>query len=146
MHAIGNFAAGAVSFGIGWSLLSPPGYTLALVPLWVLSGTVVYTSVLVLVGSLAFRLVTPSVPYLFTVHQMLGTSRYPITIYPRWLHLVLLYVLPFGTAIFIPANFLRGEGPLWQALVLPPLGAFGIALVAKRAWTSALNGYQSSGS
>jgi ABC-2 type transport system permease protein len=146
LHALGNFAAGAVAFGLGWSLVSPPAWVLVLLPLWVLSGAVVYTGVLVLVGSLSFRLITPGVPYLFTVHQLLGTSRYPITIYPRWLYWLLLYVLPFGAAIFVPADFLRGHGTLWQALFVPPLAALGTALVAKLTWDAALRGYQSSGS
>jgi ABC-2 type transport system permease protein len=146
LHALGNFTAGAITFGVGWSLVSPPGFALALLPLWILSGTVVYTGILVLVGSLAFRLVTPGVPVLFAVHQLLNTSRYPINVYPRWLHVILLYVLPFGASIFVPADWLRGHGSLWQAIFAPPLAALGTAVVAKLVWDRALRGYQSSGS
>lgn len=146
LHALGNFCAGAVSFGVGWSLLSPPTFALALVPIWVASGAVIYTGILVVVGALTFRIVGPWVSHLFAVHQLLNTSRYPISIYPRWLYLLVMYVLPFGAAVFVPADFLRGHGSFWRALLLPPLAAFGTAFVAKLAWDNALRAYQSTGS
>jgi len=146
LHSLGNFTAGAVTVGVAWSLAHPPAYALLLLPLWVVSGAVVYTGVLVLVGSLTFRIVGPWATHLFTVHQLLNTSRYPISIYPRWLHVLVLYVLPFGAVIFVPADFLRGHGSLAAALVLPPAAALGVAAVAKVAWDAALRGYQSTGS
>ncbi len=146
LHSLGNFCAGAVSFGVAWSMLSPPAYALALVPLWVVSGALIYTGVLVVVGAVTFRVVGPFISHLFTVHQLLNTSRYPISIYPRWLYLLVMYVLPFGAAIFVPADFLRGHASLWRALLLPPLAACGTSLVAKLAWDNALRSYQSTGS
>jgi len=146
LHALGNFAAGAVTVGVAWSLVHPPSYALALLPLWIVSGAVVYTGILVLVGSLAFRIVGPWATHLFAVHQLFNTSRYPISIYPRWLHVLVLYVLPFGAVIFVPADFLRGHGSLAAAVLLPPLAALGITVLAKLAWDVALRGYQSTGS
>jgi ABC-2 type transport system permease protein len=146
LHSFGNFAAGAVSLGFAWSLCPPPSYALALLPLWVVSGAIVYTGILVLVASLALRIVGPWATHLFTVHQLLNTSRYPISIYPRWLHVLVLYLLPFGAVIFVPADWLRGHGSLAAALLLPPLAAAGVAILAKLAWDAALRGYQSTGS
>ncbi len=146
LHALGNLTAGAITFGIAWSAASPPAYALLLVPLWVVCGAIIYTGALVLVGSLTFRIVGPWATHLFTVHQLLNTSRYPLSIYPRWLRALVMVVLPFGTAIFVPADFLRGQGSLLAATLLPPLGAFGIAAVGKLAWDAAPRGDQSTGS
>jgi ABC-2 type transport system permease protein len=115
-------------------------------PVWVVCGAVIYTGVLVLVGALTFRIVGPWSSHMFAIHQLLNTSRYPLSIYPRWLRALVSYALPFGAAIFVPANFLRGEGSLLAALVFPPLGALGTAIAAKLAWDAALDGYQSTGS
>ncbi len=146
LHALGNMTAGALSIAFAWSAVSPPAFALALLPVWVVCGAVIYTGVLVLVGALTFRIVGPWSSHMFAIHQLLNTSRYPLTIHPRWLRVLVLYALPFGAAIFVPADFLRGQGSLLGALLLPPLAAFGTAFVAKLAWDAALKGYQSTGS
>lgn len=146
LHSFGNFAAGALSVAVAFHSVSAPWYALLLLPLWIVAGAVIYTGVLVLVGALTFRIVGPWVTHLFTVHQLFNTSRYPISIYPRWLHVLVLYVVPFGAAIFVPADYLRGHGSLWQAVLAPPLAAVAVAFAAKTAWDAALRGYQSTGS
>jgi ABC-2 type transport system permease protein len=98
------------------------------------------------VGALTFSIVGPWSTHLFAVHQLLNTSRYPLSIYPRGLRALVLYALPFGSAIFVPADFLRGHGSLSSALLWPVVGAAGTAVVAKLAWDAALRGYQSTGS
>ena len=146
LHALGNLTAGAITFGIGWSALAAPSWMLLLVPWWVGCGAVVYTGVLVLVGSLMLRVVGPWASHLFTAHQVLNASRYPLSVYPGWLRTLVLYVLPFGAAIFVPANFLRGHGSLLGALLWPAVAALGTGIAAKLAWDVALRGYQSTGS
>jgi ABC-2 type transport system permease protein len=146
LHSLGNLTAGALSFGVAFALIGPPWYALLLLPLWIASGAVIYTGVLVLVGALTFRIVGPQHGHLFTVHQLFNTSRYPSSIYPRWLHVLVLYVLPFGAAIFWPADWLRGHGSLVRAVLVPPVAACLTAVAAKRAWDAALRGYQSTGS
>lgn len=146
LHALGNLTAGAITFGIGWSALAAPNWMLLLVPWWVGCGAIVYTGVLVLVGSLMLRVVGPWAAHLFTAHQVLNASRYPLSVYPGWLRTLLLYVLPFGAAIFVPADFLRGHGSLLGALLWPPVAALATGIAAKLAWDVALRGYQSTGS
>jgi ABC-2 type transport system permease protein len=146
LHALGNLTAGAVTLGIAWSALGPPTWALLLVPFWVGCGAVVYTGVLVLVGALMLRVVGPWASHLFTAHQVLNTSRYPLSMYPAWLRTLVLYVLPFGAVIFVPADYLRGHGSLLGAVLWPPLAALGTAIAAKLAWDVALRGYQSTGS
>jgi ABC-2 type transport system permease protein len=146
LHAIGNFLTGAVTVGVAWSLLSPPSFALLLVPYWVVCGAVIYTAVLIVVGSLVLKVSGPFATHLFAVHQLFNTSRYPANVYPRWLELLTLVVLPFGSAIFLPAAWLRGQGSLLVALTAPLLGAAFTLTVAVFSWNRAIRGYQSTGS
>jgi len=146
LHALGNLATGAVTLGIAWSTLGVPTWMLLLVPLWVLCGSVVYTGALVVTGSLMLRVVGPWASHLFTMHQLLNTSRYPLSMYPGWLRALVMYVVPFGAAIFVPADFLRGHGSLLGAVLWPIAGALASGVVAKLTWNAALRGYQSTGS
>ena len=101
---------------------------------------------MVVVGSLTLRVTGPFATHLFAVHQLFNTARYPVNIYPRWLATLILFVMPFGSAIFVPANWLRGQGSLLLALVAPPLAALLTGALALLAWNTALKGYQSTGS
>jgi ABC-2 type transport system permease protein len=146
LHAIGNLSAGAITFGMAWSALSPPTWALLLVPWWVGCGSIVYTGVLVLVGALMLRVIGPSTSHLFAAHQVLNTSRYPLSVYPGGLRALLLFLFPFGAAIFVPADFIRGHGSLLGAVAWPFVAALGTGTAAKLAWDAALRGYQSTGS
>lgn len=146
LHAVGNFTTGAVTVAIAWSLVSPPAIALLLIPYWVVTGAVIYTSVLVVVGSLVLKGSGPFATHLFAVHQLFNTARYPASIYPRWLKLLILFVLPFGAAIFVPAEWLRGQGSIAIALIAPGLGALLTLIAATVSWNVAVKGYQSTGS
>jgi ABC-2 type transport system permease protein len=146
LHSVGNFTTGLVTVVIAWSLASPPALAALLVPLWVICGAIVYTAVLVVVGSLTLRASGPFANHLFAVHQLFNTARYPTNIYPRWLSTLTLFVMPFGATIFLPANWLRGQGSLALALVAPPAAALITGLLATLSWNVALKGYQSTGS
>jgi ABC-2 type transport system permease protein len=146
LHSVGNFLTGLVTLVIAWSLASPPAVAILLVPVWVICGAIIYTAVLVVVGSLTLRVTGPFATHLFAVHQLFNAARYPANIYPRWLSTVLLFVMPFGAAIFVPSNFLRGQGSLLLALIAPLAAALLTALAANLSWNAALKGYQSTGS
>jgi ABC-2 type transport system permease protein len=123
-----------------------PWYAWLLTPLWCACGTLVYTSMLVTFGSLSFKLLGPFSFHLMVPHNLLQATRYPLTIYPRWLFYLLLTALPFGCSQFLPASFLLGKGgAFWMALVPPVAAALCMAL-ASRAWNWGLRQYESTGS
>jgi ABC-2 type transport system permease protein len=146
LHSLGNIFAGAVTLTVAWSLATPPLWTLALVPIWVACGAAIYTSVLVLMGALTFKLVGPWSTHLLAVHHLLNAARYPASIYPRWLGALILFVLPFGAAIYFPADFLRGQGSVWVAMLAPPVAAVVSIAVAWLCWNLGIRSYQSTGS
>jgi ABC-2 type transport system permease protein len=146
LHAVGNFATGVVTVAIAWSLVAPPPLALLLIPYWVVTGAIVYTSVLVVAGALILKASGPFANHLFAVHQLFNASRYPASIYPRWLKALVLFVLPFGAPIFLPAEWLRGQGSLLLALLAPALAALFTLAAATLSWNTAVKGYQSTGS
>jgi ABC-2 type transport system permease protein len=113
---------------------------------WVVSGAVIYTSLLVIAGCLSFGAVGPWAQHYMVVQHVLNAARYPVSIYPRWLQIVMLAVLPIATASFVPCAWLAGRGPLWEAIVVPVGAAGAIGVFSSWLWRRAIQGYQSSGS
>jgi len=146
LHSLGNFTAGAVTFGVAWSMMAAPTWALVLVPLWVVCGAVIYTAALVMIGSVLLKASGPWNTPMLSIHHLLNAARYPASVYPRWLNVLILFVLPFGAAIFFPVSFLRGDGSLFVALAAPPVAAAASAIAAFFVWELALRGYQSTGS
>ena len=123
-----------------------PGWAMFLVPIWVVSGALIYNAALVLVSCLSFRMVGPWTQQFTSVHHLFHAARYPVNIFPRWLELVLLTVFPIGLATFVPGQWLFEQGALWPALVVPPIAALLATAVSHRAWGIALRRYESTGS
>ena len=146
LHSLGNFATGAVTVGIAWSMAPPPVAAYFLLPVWVICGALIYTAAVVTVASLSFVILGPFAWHMMAVHHLLGSSRYPTSIYPRWLQTITLFVLPFGAAIFVPGSFLRGDFDLWVALAAPVVAAVTSVTLAFYVWETLSNKYQSTGS
>lgn len=146
LHSIGNFVSGAAIAAFSFHLAPPPDVTYALLPVWVLCGSLVYTAMLVLLGGLSFSIVGPFVNHYFLAFQLLNASRYPAHIYPRWFRGLLLFVFPVAVPIFLPARFVLGETGWLAAVGLPVAAAVASVLVAVWFWERAVTRYQSTGS
>ena len=146
LHSLGNFASGAVAVGVAWSISPPPALAYVFLPVWVVSGALVYTSAVVIVASLSFVVLGPHAWHMMVVHNLLGASRYPTHIYPRWLQVLTLFVMPFGASIFVPGKWLRGDLDLWLAFVAPVAAATASVLAAFYVWEKLSSRYQSTGS
>jgi ABC-2 type transport system permease protein len=146
LHSLGNFVSGAITVGVAWSLAPPPPVAYFLLPIWVICGALIYTSALVIVGSLSFITLGHHAWHMMAVHNLLASARYPATIYPRWLQILTVFVLPFGAAIFVPGKWLRGEFEVWLALFAPLAAAVAGIALAELVWKTMSNRYQSSGS
>jgi ABC-2 type transport system permease protein len=146
LHSLGNFVTGAITVGVAWSMAPPPVTAYFLLPVWVICGALIYTAALVVIASLSFVILGPFAWHMLAVHNLLGASRYPVTIYPRWLQLLTVFVLPFGAAIFGPGSFIRGDFSLWLALVAPIAATVVVVTLAFHVWERLSNKYQSTGS
>lgn len=146
LHAFGNLLTGGCLVAGSLLALHAPLYVWLLVPLWCACGSLVYTSSLVVFGSLSFKLLGPYSHYLLVPHNLLQATRYPLGVYPSWLFHLLLLVVPFGCVHFLPASFLFGkELGVWR-LFAPPFAAGLCLLGARWSWNWGLRRYESTGS
>lgn len=146
LHSFGNLVTGATFIGYSIIQLHLPWQSWILTPVWVLSGSVIYTATLVIFCSLSFKFVGPYSYTLMIPHTLLQASRYPLSIYPSWVHYGLLFLVPFGAFNYLPGGWVFGKmlSP-WCALVAP-LAAFLFAAIAQACWDWGLRQYQSTGS
>lgn len=79
------------------------------------------------------------------LQALLDAGRYPVTVYPMWLQVIVTFIIPIAVATTIPLQALRQE--LGSSQVLMFLG-IGIAsfLVASQIWKAGLKRYSSASS
>ena len=62
------------------------------------------------------------------LQALLDTGRYPSTIYPIWLRLLVTFVVPIAVATTVPLQALRGEFGGWQVLMFLAISAISFML------------------
>jgi ABC-2 type transport system permease protein len=79
------------------------------------------------------------------LQALLDAGRYPSTVYPVWLRMIVTFVVPIAVATTIPLQALRGELTGLQILLflLVSLAAF---LVATRVWKAGMKKYSGASS
>jgi hypothetical protein len=68
-----------VLLGSSLHLEAPRPRADALLPVWVLSGSIVYSSALVVIGCLSFVMVAPWSFHYFIVFRLQNATRYPVS-------------------------------------------------------------------
>jgi ABC-2 type transport system permease protein len=146
LHAFGNVLTGAayVVGSLWW--MKAAWYVWLAAPLFWLCGMLIYTSILVWFGCLSFRFVGPQLSSMMIAHNLLQATRYPLGTYPRFVRVLLLLVLPFGTFNYLPGSVFFGLGAPLVALVTAPLAALLTMWLAQKAWDLGLKQYESTGS
>ncbi|MCP4204326.1 MAG: ABC transporter permease [bacterium] len=143
---IGNFLVGAVLVVKSMSALeiAPAPGTILYLLLAVVSGGAIFIALNLITAVSAFWIVE-SIPVTQAVFEMNEFAKYPLTIYPRAIGVLLTWVVPYGFASFYPASRLLGRevGPMtWLGL---PVAAL-LLLVGYRFWRFGLRRYASTGS
>lgn len=146
LHAVGNLIAGIGMLAVAVWMLSPPAAFYWLLPVWVISGALTYTAVLVTLGASSFVLVGPYGDHLRIAIQLLNATRYPLGTYPLWLRSVLLFVVPLAVGTHFPSAWLEGELELWVAALVPALVSLTMCACAAATWELGIRRYQSAGS
>lgn len=145
VHSLANMAIGAVMVSYSLFQEHQPWWAWACVPFWVVCGSFIYISLLVLIS--APRILWPGMAADTALIAQLGNaSRYPVSIYPRVVQSILLFVLPMASYLFLPGQWLFHGGSAAQGLLIPPLAACILVVLAWKAWGAALNRYESTGS
>jgi ABC-2 type transport system permease protein len=79
------------------------------------------------------------------LQALLEAGRYPATVYPPWLRLIVTFVVPIAVATTVPLQALRGDLAWWQVLLFLGVGAAS-TLVAGRVWRAGLRRYSGASS
>jgi ABC-2 type transport system permease protein len=82
----------------------------------------------------------------FLTNTLLANTRYPVSIYPVAVRLLLLVFLPLAAASYLPVSALSGRLPWIWALLGPPLAALVFGALSWSIWNWAFRSYESTGS
>jgi ABC-2 type transport system permease protein len=79
------------------------------------------------------------------LQALLDAGRYPSTVYPSWLRLIITFLVPIAVATTVPVQALRGELSAWQVLLY--LGVSLVSfVVATRVWKAGIRKYSGASS
>ncbi len=79
------------------------------------------------------------------LQALLDAGRYPATVYPVWLRMIVTFIVPIAVATTVPLQALRGELALWQMCLFFGVG-LGSLLVARRVWMAGIQKYSGASS
>jgi ABC-2 type transport system permease protein len=79
------------------------------------------------------------------LQALLDTGRYPATVYPIWLRIIVTFLVPIAVATTVPLQALRGDLNPWQILLFLGVGGASF-LVAGRIWKAGIRKYSGASS
>jgi len=81
-----------------------------------------------------------------TILQALtDTGRYPVSVYPWWLRVIVTYIVPIGLATTVPVQALRGELTGWNVLIFIGVSVVGL-FIASQVWRIGVKRYSGASS
>jgi ABC-2 type transport system permease protein len=111
----------------------------------VLCGSVIYTSVKLFFASFAFWLKF-SQSILFMNYMLADFTKYPISIYSKWIRIILTFIVPFAFTAFFPAGYFVGKISVLVAVGGTAVAAVISFIVAYTTWSLGIRAYESAGS
>jgi ABC-2 type transport system permease protein len=79
------------------------------------------------------------------LQALLDAGRYPVTVYPVWLRILVTFIIPIAVATTIPLQALRGDLSPSRALMFVAIGVASF-LVASQVWKRGLKQYSGASS
>jgi ABC-2 type transport system permease protein len=79
------------------------------------------------------------------LQALLDAGRYPVTVYPVWLRILVTFIIPIAVATTIPLQGLRGDLTISRALLFVVIGVLSF-LVASQVWKAGLKQYSGASS
>jgi ABC-2 type transport system permease protein len=79
------------------------------------------------------------------IQALMDSGRYPVSIYPHWLRLIVTYLIPIAVATTVPVQGLRGELSGSQVALFLAIGLAAF-LVATRVWRAGVRHYSGASS
>jgi ABC-2 type transport system permease protein len=138
---LSDVVLGMVIIGISLNRLGEPLSlldVLAFIAALLMGGIMIYCFWLMLTATAFWVVRVDEMVNLF--EGVYAAGRWPVTVYPQWLRLILTFIIPVAFAVTIPAEALTGR---LTALAL--LGAFGLTLLliilARLVWRRGVKAY-----
>ncbi|MDR0914832.1 MAG: ABC-2 family transporter protein [Oscillospiraceae bacterium] len=123
-------------------------WTIVKILLWLLVlpfCTIIFTAIKTATAALAFWVKTSgNVTFMF--YMVHGFSKYPVTIYNRFIQTIVTYIIPFALTAFYPASYILRGGNAWFCIGMPMLVAVVLMTVAVFIWNQGVKVYESAGS
>lgn len=79
------------------------------------------------------------------LQALLDAGRYPVTVYPVWLRILVTFVIPIAVATTVPLQGLRGELTFSRVLMFIAIGVASL-LIASQIWKRGLRQYSGASS
>ncbi len=79
------------------------------------------------------------------LQALLAAGRYPATVYPAWLRLIVTFVVPIAVATTVPLQALRGDLQGWQIVLFLGVSVASV-FVALRIWKAGIRRYSGASS
>jgi len=79
------------------------------------------------------------------LQALMDSGRYPATVYPFWMRLIVTFVVPVAVATTVPLQALRGDLLWWQVLLFLAIGAASL-VVAAQVWKLGVRRYSGASS
>ena len=131
---------GVGNFLVGLALVVKSALALGIEPS---AANVLY--LLLAVAAVSAFWIVESIPVIRSVFEMHEFARYPLTIYPRAIAILLTWAVPYGFASFYPASHLLGRDVGALAWLGLPIAA-ALLVAGYRFWSFGLRHYSSTGS
>jgi ABC-2 type transport system permease protein len=79
------------------------------------------------------------------LQALLDAGRYPATVYPAWLRLIVTFIVPIAVATTVPLQALRGELLWWQVLMFVGISAASL-IISRSVWLAGVRRYSGASS
>ena len=79
------------------------------------------------------------------LQALLDAGRYPVTVYPVWLRIIVTFIIPIAVATTVPLQGLRGELTLGRVIMFAAIGVISF-LIASQVWKRGLKQYSGASS
>jgi len=108
------------------------------------SGTIVLYSLWIVLIALTFWF-TKFDNNVTILQALLDSGRYPVTVYPVWLRIIVTFIIPIALATTVPLQALRGDLNLLRVLMFLGISTVSF-LIASRIWKAGLKKYSGASS
>ncbi len=109
-----------------------------------LSGTIIIYSLWIVLIAFTFWF-TKFDNNVTILQALLDSGRYPVSVYPVWLRVIVTFLIPIAVATTVPLQALRGDLGFAQVLMFLGIGLASI-LVASRVWKAGVKRYSGASS